>query len=68
MRCFFLKNGRIVSAAMLPWASEQDALAKSQEMFSDALPDRFDSFELREMTRLVTRYDGAISPICLLTP
>jgi hypothetical protein len=61
MRCFFLKNGHVVGVEMLPGLSDQEAIAKSYELFFDAPRRRYDGFEVWQMSRFVMRHEEASS-------
>jgi hypothetical protein len=58
MRCFFLKNGHIVSVELLPGLTDKEAVAKSHRLFAEAPAGRFDGFEVWEKERHIMRYGG----------
>ena len=56
MRCFFLRNGHIAAVEMLPGLSDQDAIAKAQNLFFLDRQGQFEGFEIWERTRSVFRH------------
>ena len=58
MRCFFRRGGHIVSVHTLPDLSDEEAIEKSHELYSETLSGLYDGFELWDRARVVTRHEG----------
>ena len=62
MRCFFWKNGHIVSKVELSICLQsEEAIAACHKLFQAAPNYRFDSFEIWEMTHFILRHEGRTS-------
>jgi hypothetical protein len=55
MRCYYVRDGRIVAFDEIDCTSEDDAIAKAHKLFA-ARKEEYDGFELRDRTRVVCMY------------
>jgi hypothetical protein len=55
MRCYFMRGGHIASVEELWGLSDDEALAKAHELFSER-KHLFEGFELWDRTRFLFRY------------
>jgi hypothetical protein len=68
MRCFFLKDGHIVSVELMPDLSDEEAVEKSHRLFAQAHKGRFDGFEVWELARFVFRYEDQAASVSSSSP
>ena len=52
-RCYFLRNGRIVSVTNLPHMSDKEAIEASVSLFAEQPRGQYDDFEVWDQGRLV---------------
>jgi len=73
MRCFFMRSGHIAGVEELPGLSDEEAVAKSRELFYERKPRfAFDGFEVWQLDRMVIQYPavrteepkGELLPFC----
>jgi hypothetical protein len=60
MRCYFMRAGHIAGVEEMPGLSDEEAVAKSREMFEARKPE-FDGFEVWERDRMVLQEPPALS-------
>jgi hypothetical protein len=65
MRCYFMRNGHIVSVEEMPGLSDEEAVAKGRHLFEERAPQGFDGFEVWDRARMLIQYP---EPTPIVTP
>ena len=61
MRCYFIRDGRVVGVAMLPGLSDQNSIERAHRL-SAKRRGRIDGFEVWDGARLVIRHSALSAP------
>jgi hypothetical protein len=58
MRCYFMRQGHIVSVEAIPDLSDEETIKRAWELFGQKLTAKndYDGFEVWELSRMVFQY------------
>jgi len=60
MRCYFMRSGHIAGVEELPGLSDEEAIAKSRELFYERKPKfAYDGFEVWKLDRMIIQHPAA---------